>query len=199
MTEEGSPGTISAGFDREEFDRASDVIDRISLAYLKNGRWHCVLRKDGMDYMGEGISRADAIAAAVYGSDEPVRAEAAAFHSARVGHQHWDFAQSPAGLGRVEDEPAKTLDNTRADDLRRNVPDVKVVGDPDAWQLICKASSEREGWMKSTKAMDLPTGMLVQVTTQQRNPDGSYAVAEALTFVPGGYVAERDDGTFFLA
>ena len=27
--------------------------------------------------------------------------------------------------------------------------------------------------------------VLVQVTTQQRNPDGSYAIAEALTYVPG--------------
>ena len=39
--------------------------------------------------------------------------------------------------------------------------------------------------MKSTKAMEVSGGCVVQVTTQQRNPDGSYAVAEALTFVPG--------------
>jgi len=26
---------------------------------------------------------------------------------------------------------------------------------------------------------------VVQVTTQQKNPDGSYAIAEALTYVPG--------------
>jgi hypothetical protein len=28
----------------------------------------------------------------------------------------------------------------------------------------------------------------VQVTTQQRNPDGSYAIAEAITFVPDVYI-----------
>jgi hypothetical protein len=28
------------------------------------------------------------------------------------------------------------------------------------------------------------------VTTQQRNPDGSYAVAEAVTFVPGAEVID---------
>ena len=27
-------------------------------------------------------------------------------------------------------------------------------------------------------------GVVLQVTTQQRNPDGSYAIAEALTYVP---------------
>ena len=28
----------------------------------------------------------------------------------------------------------------------------------------------------------------MQVTTQQKNPDGSYAVAEALTYVPGVHI-----------
>lgn len=33
--------------------------------------------------------------------------------------------------------------------------------------------------------MEVTSGCVVQVTTQQRNPDGSYVVAdEALTFVP---------------
>ena len=58
------------------------------------------------------------------------------------------------------------------------------VGNGDMFRLLCKASSENEGWMKSTKAMELPTGCVVQVTTQQRNPDGSYSIAEAITFVP---------------
>ena len=78
----------------------------------------------------------------------------------------------------------KTLDNSDISGARQNVPDIQVVGNGDMFQLLCKASSKSEGWMKSTKAMQLPNGCLVQVTTQQRNPDGSYAVAEALTFVP---------------
>jgi len=65
------------------------------------------------------------------------------------------------------------------------VKDIVVFGDCDLFQLLSKASSDKEGWMKSTKAMETPVGCLVRVTTQQRNPDGSYAVAEALTFVPG--------------
>jgi hypothetical protein len=77
----------------------------------------------------------------------------------------------------------KTLD--RVGDSETAVgTDIKVFGNPDKWKLLCKASSESEGWMKSTKVMDVPGGCLVQVTTQQRNPDGSYAIAEALTYVP---------------
>jgi len=89
----------------------------------------------------------------------------------------------------------KTLHNSDISGARQNVPDIKVVGNGDAFQLICKASSENEGWMKSTKAMEIAgVGCLVQVTTQQRNEDGSYAVAEALTFVPGGRIFEDLDG-----
>ena len=60
-----------------------------------------------------------------------------------------------------------------------------VFGNGDMFQLLCKASSQAEGWMKSTKAMQVVGGCVVQVTTQQRNDDGTYAVAEALTYVPG--------------
>lgn len=79
----------------------------------------------------------------------------------------------------------KTLDNENIEQVKVNIPDVKVVGNGDSWMLLSKASSQSQGWMKSTKAMDLGSvGCLVQVTTQQRNPDGSYAIAEAITFVP---------------
>lgn len=61
-----------------------------------------------------------------------------------------------------------------------NVPDLQKYGNPDKWRLICKASSESEGWMKSTKAMDIGAGALVQVTTQQGEQ-----IAEAVTYVAG--------------
>ena len=92
-------------------------------------------------------------------------------------------AGSPKGM--------KTLCNSDISGARKNVKDIEVYGNGDAFQLLCKASSEREGWMKSTKAMSTPNGAIVQVSTQQRNPDGSYAVAEALVFVPG--VTVRND------
>jgi len=79
----------------------------------------------------------------------------------------------------------KTLHNSDISGARQNVKDIQVVGNGDMFRLLCKASSQTEGWMKSTKAMEVPGGCVVQVTTQQRNADGSYAVAEALAFVPG--------------
>lgn len=80
---------------------------------------------------------------------------------------------------------AKTLYNTTASQAKDNVKDIKFWGDGDTFKLISKASSDAEGWMKSTKAMEIAgVGCVLQVRTQQRNPDGSYAVAEAVTFVP---------------
>lgn len=91
-------------------------------------------------------------------------------------------------------ETPKTLGNTDVDGACKNVPDIKVVGNGDTFRLLCKASSQREGWMKSTKAMEIKdVGCVVQVTTQQRNPDGSYAVAEAVTFVPGVCIVSDGD------
>lgn len=85
----------------------------------------------------------------------------------------------------------KTLHNSDVSGARQNVKDLNVVGNGDAFELLFKASSQEEGWMKSTKAMEIPPlGCLVQVTTQQRNPDGSYAVAEALSFVPGARIVD---------
>jgi len=79
----------------------------------------------------------------------------------------------------------KTLYNSDVSGTHENVSDIAIVGDGDLFHLLSKVSSQQEGWMKSTKAMDVGCGCVVQVTTQQRNPDGSYAVAEALTYVPG--------------
>lgn len=94
-----------------------------------------------------------------------------------------------------EATPVKSLHNTTANGARKNVKDIQFWGDGDTFKLISKASSENEGWMKSTKAMEIHrTGCVVQVTTQQRNPDGSYAVAEALTYVPHVKIQNNIDG-----
>jgi hypothetical protein len=85
--------------------------------------------------------------------------------------------------------PKKTLSNTDANGASKNVKDLTVWGNGDTFKLICKASSAAEGWMKSTKAMEVQyMGVVLQVTTQQ----GSN-VAEALTFIPGASIAEVKD------
>ena len=79
----------------------------------------------------------------------------------------------------------KDLNITEVRGAKANISDLQIYGDGDTFRLLCKASSEKQGLMKSTKVCNVAEGCIVQVTTQQRNPDGSYAVAEALTYVPG--------------
>jgi len=84
----------------------------------------------------------------------------------------------------------KTLHNSDVSGARQNVPDIKVVGNGDTFRLLCKASSKEEGWMKSTKAMQIDgVGCVVQITTQQGEN-----IAEALTFVPGVVIVEDENG-----
>lgn len=98
----------------------------------------------------------------------------------------------------------KTLDITNIKGAKLNIKDIKVFGNGDLFELICKASSEDQGWMKSTKGMTVRSeqfgalGTVVQVTTQQRNPDGTYALAEALTYVPGASILTDKDGNKYL-
>ena len=82
----------------------------------------------------------------------------------------------------------KTFHNTCISKAKDNVSDLTVYGNGDMFRLLCKASSQKEGWMKSTKAMQIDfVGCVVQVTTQQ----GSN-VSEALTFVPGVKIVEDE-------
>ncbi len=68
-------------------------------------------------------------------------------------------------------------------------PDLKVFGNPDMWQLLTKASSTSEGWMRSTKALEVPgAGCFIQVSTQKHNN-----VAEAICFVRGIEIVEDHD------
>lgn len=80
----------------------------------------------------------------------------------------------------------KTLHNSEASGAKKNVKDIIFWGNGDTFQLISKASSKEEGWMKSTKAMEITDlGCVVQVTTQQGDQ-----IAEAVCFVPGVKIEE---------
>lgn len=75
---------------------------------------------------------------------------------------------------------------TKTDDLKHLIDkqEVKIFGDPDRFVLLLKA--EKSGsWAKSTKAMQVPGGCIVQVSSERKGSDNTWAVAEALTFVPG--------------
>jgi hypothetical protein len=83
----------------------------------------------------------------------------------------------------------KTLNNSTIKQAKKQVRDLEVVGNGDMFQLLCKASSKKERWMKSTKAMEIPgLGCVVQVTTQQGDN-----VAEAITFVPNVHLVSDSE------
>ena len=80
----------------------------------------------------------------------------------------------------------KTLHNSDVSGARKNVRDLVIFGNGDSFQLLFKASSKDEGWMKSTKALQIDgVGCIVQSTTQQDSN-----VAEAMVFVPGVEIIE---------
>ena len=77
-------------------------------------------------------------------------------------------------------------DNHDMDDIKSK-PTISVVGDPGGWVLLGKAHTNEDGkgygWMKSTKVMPVPGGVLVQVTTEHRFDGRVTACAEAGTCV----------------
>ena len=90
----------------------------------------------------------------------------------------------------------KTLKNSTVpgSGVTDNVPDVVKIGNPDDFVLLFKAYSDKEGWMKSTKALQVPNGCIVQTTTQQLDQrDGRNSITDALVFVPGVKIeSDRD-------
>ena len=75
----------------------------------------------------------------------------------------------------------KPVDVVNTEDAKNKISDFFSVGDPDLWVLVAKAGSKSQGWMKSTKAMQIDgVGIVIQVSTEKKT-----GVAEALQFVPG--------------
>lgn len=84
----------------------------------------------------------------------------------------------------------KTLNNSDVRPSTEQVKDLELYGSRDLFKLISKASSKKEGWMKSTKAMEISqVGCVVQVTTQQGDN-----VSEAICFVPGVLIHQDKNG-----
>jgi hypothetical protein len=114
-------------------------------------------------------------------------------HPLHKGYISWSpKKQFDDGYSVVTKSYDKSFGNTDQDGCRKNVSDVVIFGE-DLFKLLSKASSAKEGWMKSTKAMDTGNGCVVQVTTQQKKPGGSYSCAESVTFVPNTCINEHKD------
>lgn len=100
------------------------------------------------------------------------------------------MSEETTDLGALEpDVQGKTLNVKNVEEAKAVINDIEVFGNGDLWQLLCKASSKSQGWMKSTKAMEVYNGCLVQVTTQQGDQ-----IAEAVTFVQGVGIGRDQNG-----
>jgi len=81
----------------------------------------------------------------------------------------------------VEEKQPKTLNTSPENPATELVKDIEKYGDPDKWKLLCKASSKSQGWMKSTKAMNIPGfGCIVQIFEQQGDK-----LATSITHIQG--------------
>lgn len=112
----------------------------------------------------------------------------------RFGMTAWGVVKENSEIEKDKERQSttrKTLGNTTASQAKDNVKDIVFWGDGDTFKLISKASSRREGWMKSTKAMEIANaGVVIQVSTQQGDN-----VAEALQFVPDAWIDEIKDAS----
>ena len=70
----------------------------------------------------------------------------------------------------VEDEPKP----------KTPVDDVKVIGDIDMFEVLNSIQIPKDGFERALLAKQVRGGCLVAATTRQKNPDGSYAVSDAL-------------------
>ena len=78
----------------------------------------------------------------------------------------------------------RTLDTTNMEQAK--FAGVEHEGDPGQWVCIGKAWNKAEGWMKSTKVLEVPgAGCFLQVTTKEKD-----AVAEAVCWAPGVKLSE---------
>lgn len=77
---------------------------------------------------------------------------------------------------------------TKTDDSKDKIV---TFGNPDRFKLLFKAESRT--WNKSTKAMEVGNGCIVQVSSKQLTPEG-WRIAEAVAYVPDVEIHEEPDG-----
>ena len=86
--------------------------------------------------------------------------------------------------------------------IAEQAKDLEQLGNPAAWKPICQSSSDEQGWIKTTSAMQVGrTGVVVKVTEQQRNSNGTLTISTALTFCPGATIGpdKENEGFYIIA
>jgi hypothetical protein len=113
----------------------------------------------------------------------------------RVFFESWRSTRESCRL-EIDSIEARILNRSGVTATSDLSDQVAVYGDPDLFRLICKAQGAN--FVKSTKAMEVPGGCVVQVSTREVGPQG-LSVAEAVSFVPGVRLDANGDGTYRLS
>lgn len=83
----------------------------------------------------------------------------------------------------------KTYGNTTASQAKDNIKDLVIWGKGDMWRLICKASSQEEEWMVTTKALEIPGyGVVLQTERQQGEQ-----LSQSTVKLPSVFIKENKD------
>jgi hypothetical protein len=111
-------------------------------------------------------------------------------------HRPWVF-YSPSEYGNVDVrgfvEAIKGVSGPIVQETKDVQGPVDIVGNPDRLKLLFKAAGKT--WVRSTKAMEVGDGCVVQVSTKFLTPQGAWNLAEAVTYVPGAEIIEEAGGS----
>lgn len=74
-------------------------------------------------------------------------------------------------------------------------PPLEVAGDPHLWQTLQQVKDPASGWTKTTRAMQVPGGVLINTCSRKI---GSTVAAEALCLCPNTRLVREPDGVWRL-
>lgn len=72
---------------------------------------------------------------------------------------------------------------------------VRIEGDAHLWVTLQKITDPQSGWVKTTRAMQTPAGVLINTCSRKQ---GTALVAEALALVPGVTLKNTTDAGVVL-
>jgi hypothetical protein len=73
---------------------------------------------------------------------------------------------------------------------------LKITGNPDLWQTLQKVTDPATGWTKTTRAMQVPGGVLINTCSRKT---GAPIAAEALVMVPGCHLMRDNTKGWLIA
>lgn len=103
-------------------------------------------------------------------------------------------AQSPrrTNYGRYAQPMQPTVKPAAAPAAQPKTPKpLKIEGDANLWITLQKVSDPNSGWIKTTRAMTTPAGVLINTCSRKT---GAPIAAEALVLVPGTRLYQRATG-----